>query len=168
MKPRLFEGFLAVTLFLVAFPIFGQRSSEGPYTKHQMGRGMSSLNQDLVQIANKTGLFLQLAGELNLTEAQDKELKALFFRTQTATVKRGADLDVADAELVRLLTNDDVDIAAVSKKVREIADIQADATLLSIDAALSAVKLLTHEQHLKIMLIVRSQKKLGTLNAPEG
>lgn len=150
------------TLIIVALVVLSATSAMSQPTRampspreFELGRGMERINSDLIQIAVKTDLFLQFAERVNLTGAQQKKLEELFFEIQKYRVRRQADLDVADAELKRLLSNEQVDLAAVRSKVREVESIQADVTFQSIEAVLRAINVLTHAQHLKIMLLVR-------------
>jgi hypothetical protein len=123
--------------------------------KFDVGRGMSSINADLMQIAAQTDFFLRFAREINLTSEQRKKLEEMYFEIQKYSLRREVDLDVADAELRRLVSNDRVDLAAVRSKVKEIEAIQTEATIKKIEAVLQAIAVLTHDQHLKVMLLVR-------------
>lgn len=122
-----------------------------------MGRGMSPLNGDLMQIAIQSDFFLSFGQAINLTAEQQKSLEEVYFEIQRYTVRRKADLDVADAELRRLLSNDRVDLAAVQAKVKQTELIQSEATVKRIEAALRAINTLTHDQHLKVLLLVRQK-----------
>ena len=123
--------------------------------KFDVGRGMSSINADLMQIAAKTDFFLRFDREINLTVEQRKKLEEMYFEIQKYSLRGEVDLEVADAELRRLLSNDRVDLAAVRTKVKEIETIQTEATIKKIEAVLQAIAVLTHDQHLKVMLLVR-------------
>jgi len=122
-----------------------------------MGRGMSPLNGDLMQIAIQSDFFLSFGQAISLTAEQQKSLEEVYFEIQRYTVRRKADLDVADAELRRLLSSDRVDLAAVQAKVKQTELIQSEATVKRIKAALRAINTLTHEQHLKVLLLVRQK-----------
>lgn len=121
----------------------------------RLGRGMSLMTADLMQIAAQSDLFLRLAGRIDLTKEQQTKLEEMFFEIQRYNVRRQADLDVADAELRRLATSDNVDLAAVRAKLKEIEAIEAETTMKKIESILQAIKTLTHTQHVKVMLLVR-------------
>lgn len=125
----------------------------------ELGRGMSIMTADLMQIAAQSDLFLQFTEKIGLTENQLKKLQELYLTFQKYSVTRQADLDVADAELQRLVTNDSVDLNAVRAKVKEIEAIQTDLTMKKIETVLDSIKTLTHDQHLKVMLFVREMLK---------
>lgn len=121
----------------------------------RLGRGMGLMTADLMQIAAQSDLFLRLVGKIDLTKEQQTKLEEMFFEIQRYIVRRQADLDVADAELRRLATGDNVDLAAVRGKLKEIEAIQAETTMKKIETILQAIKTLTHGQHVKVMLLVR-------------
>ena len=137
-----------------------------PERKFDAGRGMNLLNADLMQIAAQSDFFLQFGKEINLTDEQRKKLEDLYFEIQKYTLKRKVDLDVADAELQRLVSNDRVDLVAVRLKVKEIEAIQSEATIRKIEAVLQAIAVLTHQQHIKVMLLVREIMKQEIPSAP--
>ena len=120
-----------------------------------LGLGMSLLTQDLMQIAAKSDLFLRFAKKINLTKEQQNKLEEMYFDIQQYSVRREADLNVADAELRRLLAADRVDLAAVRVKVKEAEAIQSEATMKKFETVLQAIGTLTHDQHIRVMLLVR-------------
>lgn len=120
-----------------------------------LGRGMSLITIDLIQIAGQSDLFLRFGGKIDLTKEQQTKLEEMYFEIQKYSVRQQAGLDVADAEMRRLVTGDTVNLAAVLAKVREIEAIQTEATVKKIETILKAINTLTHAQHLKVMLLVR-------------
>ena len=123
----------------------------------EMGRGMSPINADLMEIAIGSDFFLRFRDAIKLTSEQRRKLEETFFGIQTYTVRRKADLDVTDAEVRRLLSSDRVNLVAVRAKVAEIESIQSEATFKRIEATLKAISVLTHEQHLRVMLLARGK-----------
>ena len=160
------------TLSLVAGGAAAQQREIRNYRgKIELGRGMSFITADLMQVAAQSDLFLRFGGKINLTREQQKKLEELYFEIQQYSLRREADLAVADAELRRLMSNDRVDLVAVRAKVKEIEAIQSEATMKNIETALQAISALTHEQHLKVMLLVRDlieQKMPPPQTAPQG
>ena len=82
-------------------------------------------------------------------------LEEIAYEYQKYSVQRLADRDVTDAELQRLLTRDNIDLDAVRAKVREAEAITTDVKIRMIEAVLKAVTTLTHEQHLKVMILIQ-------------
>lgn len=152
-KPLIILGLI----LLVAAIVPAQSNLRNPNNTKQveLGRGMSIMTADLMQIAAQSDLFLQFTEKIGLTESQVKKLEGLYLDFQKYNIRRQADLDVADAELQRLITNDTVDLNAVRAKVKEIETIQTDLTMKKIETVLDSIKTLTHDQHLKVMLFVR-------------
>lgn len=134
--------------------------------KIELGRGMNLLAADLMQIAAESDLFLRLADRVSLSGEQVKKLGDLYIDLQRYTIRRQADLDVADAELRRLVSNDRVDLAAVRSKVKEMESLQTEFTMKKIETVLQAVAVLTHDQHLKVMLLVRELLEQNSLLPP--
>lgn len=154
------RGFLIVAVMMIltaASAVTAQQKSRvrSGESTIELGRGMSLLTPDLIQIAAKSDLFLRFAEKINLTMEQQKKLEEIYFNIQQYSVRRDADSNVADAELRRLLTADRVDLAAVRVKVKEAEAIQTEAIVKKIEAALQAIGTLTHEQHIRVMLLVR-------------
>lgn len=149
--------FLMLLPFGASLPVRAQktRAAATPDQEFDAGRGMSLLNADLMLIAAQTDFFLQFGKELNLTDEQRKKLEDLYFDTQKYTLRQNVELNVADAELQRLVSNDRVDLALVRAKVKQIEALRSEATFKKIEAVLRSVAVLTHEQHIKVMLLVR-------------
>lgn len=129
--------------------------SEAQQQEVQLGRGMSLIAPGLMQIGAETNFFLLIADQIRLTEEQRTALEELVFEFQKYSVQKLADLNVADAELERLLTRDKIDLEAVRAKVKEIEAINTDVKMRKIESLLKAINTLTHEQHLKVVTLVR-------------
>ncbi|MGE0883413.1 MAG: Spy/CpxP family protein refolding chaperone [Blastocatellales bacterium] len=144
-------------LLLGSVSAFAQHkpSGEPPKQEVQLGRGMSLIAPGLMQVGMETNFFLRLADQLQLADKQRAALEEVAYEYQKYSVQRLADRDVADAELQRLLTRDNIDLDAVRAKVREAEAITTDVKLRMIEAVLKAVTTLTHEQHLKVMILIQ-------------
>ena len=135
--------------------VFGQQPNKEPRQEVRLGSGMSVFAPGLMEIGAKTNLFLALADKIPLTEQQKKKLEDLVFEVQMYSFQKDADLDVADAEMKRLLTRDNIDLVAVRAKMKEFEDTRIEADMKKIETLLKAIGLLTHEQHTKIILLAR-------------
>ena len=144
-------------LLLGSVSAFAQHkpSGEPPKQEVQLGRGMSLIAPGLMQVGVETNFFLRLADQLQLADKQRAALEEIAYEYQKYSVQRLADRDVADAELQRLLTRDNIDLDAVRAKVREAEAITTDVKIRMIEAVLKAVTTLTHEQHLKVMTLIQ-------------
>lgn len=119
----------------------------------QLGSGMSLIAPGLIQIGSETNLFLTLAEQIGLTNEQRKALEGIAWDFQRFSVQRMADLNVAEAELERLLTRENIDLDAVRAKIRQAESIATDVKIRKVEALLKALNTLTHEQHLKIVTL---------------
>ena len=158
---------LVTILSLNAATAFGQQpSAKQPRQEVQLGSGMSAITPGLMEIGSKTRLFLTFADKIPLTVEQRKKLEDLYFRVQMYSFQREADLDVADAELKRLLTRDTVDLGAVNAKMKEIGEIRLDVEMKKIETLLKGINMLTHEQHIQIILLARDLETTDKPRAP--
>lgn len=158
VKEKSGKTIVLVLMFLVmTLAVTAQRNSSVKLRdkKIELGSGMSLITADLMEIAAETDLFLRLSERINLSNEQVKKLGELFLDLQKYSLRKQVDLDIADAELRRLVNNDRVDLAVVRLKVKEIEALQTDFTMKKIETVLQAVSILTHDQHLKVMLLVR-------------
>jgi hypothetical protein len=149
---------LALVAAATGAPARGQQGPRGEARREQieLGRGMSMVAPSLIEIAVRTNLFLLLADRVQMTEGQKTKLEEVMFDFQRFAVQKQADYDVADAELMRLLTRDTVDMTAVRAKVKEIEALNADLNIRKYETVLKAIGVLTHEQHLKIVALART------------
>lgn len=139
-KRRVFQNtLLAIALVLSAVVSVTAQQKPRVETSPEvvrLGRGMSLMTADLMQIAAQSDLFLRLAGKIDLTKEQQTKLEEMFFDIQRYIVRRQADLDVADAELRRLAASDNIELAAMRAKVREIEAIESETTMKKIETIL--------------------------------
>ncbi len=149
-----------VLALLALVPVVAAQLPRGkkqvPRAKVDLGKGMSPITTSLMQVAANSAFFLQLSDQIGLSGEQKKKLEEFYFEAQKFSILRQADLEVADAELRRLLSNDRVDLMAVGQKVKEIQELQTEETIKGIDATLRAINVLTHEQHIKVLLLMRA------------
>ena len=160
-KTKKLARVVAVLALFAAFtgvPARGQQGPRGEARREQieLGRGMSMVAPSLLEVAVRTNLFLQLADRVQMTDEQKGKLEEIMFEFQRYAVQKQADYDVADAELMRLLTRDTVDMGAVRAKVKEIEALNADLNIRKYESVLKAIGVLTHEQHLKIVALART------------
>ena len=167
-KKVLLVNLLLVILILVnAATVSAQQVSPAPATQEvQLGRGMSLITPGLMEIGSQTKLFLAFGDKLQLSAEQRKNLEDLYIRIQTYSFQREADLDVADAELKRLLTRDTVDLAAVKQKMKDIEGIRLEVDIKKIETLLQAINALSHEQHLQVILLARDLEQANKPRAP--
>lgn len=130
--------------------------SDAPGQQIELGRGMSLVAPNLIEIAVRTNFFLDLADRVQMTDEQRSKLEGILYDFQQYSVEKQADYDVAQAELMRLVTRDTVNFDAVKAKVREIEALNSDVNVKKFESLLKAVRVLTHEQHMKIVTLART------------
>ena len=146
---------------------FAQQPARKPSQQEvQLGKGMSVITPGLMEIGAKTRLFILLGDKIQLTLEQQKKLEDLYFRIQMYSFQREADLDVADAEFKRLLTRDTVDLNAIKAKMKEIEAIRVEVDMNKIETLLQAINVLTHQQHMKVILLAQDPAEPSKPGAP--
>ena len=148
---------LLAILALGGVSAFAQQKTRGEALKQevQLGRGMSLIAPGLIQVGAETNFFLLLADEISLTTEQQAALEAITYEFQKYGIQKQADLRVADAELERLLTRENIDLGSVRAKIREAEAVATEVKIRKIEALLKAINALVHEQHLKIVTLYR-------------
>lgn len=127
----------------------------------ELGRGMSLIAPGLMEISARSKLFLGIAEKIGLRDDQRKVLEELYFEVQRYLAQREADLDVADAELKRLMTRERIDLVAVRAKMKEIEAIRTDADIRRIETLLKSINVLDHGQHLKAIIAMQAPSAPG-------
>lgn len=138
--------------------------SEAQQQEVQLGRGMSLIAPGLMQIGAETKFFLLIADQIRLTEEQRTALEELVFEFQKYKVQKLADLNVADAELERLLTK--IDLDAVRAKVKEIEAINTDVKMRKIELLLEIRRAMASGERSKSSSLARGRKTPSMWPAP--
>ena len=119
-----------------------------------MGKGMALITPGLMEIGVQTKFFLTVADRIKVTDEQRTRLTEVAYQFQKLAGEKKADLGVAEAELQRMLGREQIDLAQVKAKLNQIQLLEADVEYAGIESVLSAIKVLTHEQHLLIVVLV--------------
>ncbi|MDA0989967.1 MAG: hypothetical protein O3A51_04365 [Verrucomicrobia bacterium] len=103
----------------------------------------------------------KLAAELDLTEDQIAKLRDGMFEFQKKKVQTRANLELAAIEQARLLTEKDVDRAALMKAVEKTGAIRTDMAKMQIEGLLLMRETLTEEQHAKLREMMQRRRRGG-------
>ncbi len=103
-------------------------------------------------------MYLMALKGLDLTEDQQKKVRALKSDYIKNSIKAGADIGVAEVELKELLAAETVNLSRVKSKINEIGAKKAELRFLRIKSLEDLKKILTPEQ----------RKNLGAVTAPPG
>jgi len=87
--------------------------------------------------------------ELGLNDKQTREIKNILIEARKQNIKLRADARVARIELGQLITQGDVDKAAVNAKVDQIAGLRGNVMRQRAEAVLAVREILTPEQREK-------------------
>ncbi|MFQ5738175.1 MAG: hypothetical protein ACE5JX_04140 [Acidobacteriota bacterium] len=110
---------------------------------------------NLVQIAASTKFFLSLEDYVKFSKEQRNQLQQIYFEDAAQLIQSSADFQLAASQLNALLAQPTVEMEPIQAAVRRKEAIRSKVDLAKIQHALEAVKLLTHQQHIAILLAVR-------------
>ena len=138
--------------------MMGPGARPGPM--HGRGGGWSSHEGPLITI------MLDRAQELGLTPDQERKLRDLRTEFAKESVRRTADIRVAEIELNSLLEQDKWDLAMIEPKVKEIAMLQGDLRLARIKTLAAGREVLTPEQVEKLKQIGHQMRPGSAFSGP--
>ena len=105
---------------------------------------------------------------LGLDDKQMEAVKAIHLKTKKETIRKTADINVAEVELREILSKDPVDVAAAEAKVRQIETMKADRKILHIKAHEEVKAQLTPEQRKKFEEMRGMGMGMGMEMGPRG
>lgn len=148
----------ATILMTIGSTIFGQqaRVQAPPAQPTNMGKGMGMITPGLMEIGMQTKFFLAVADRIKMTDEQKEKITEIAYQFQKLAGEKKADLGVAEAELQRMVSREQIDLSQVKVKLSQIKALESDVEYAGIDSVLKAIKVLTHEQHLLILTLVTS------------
>ena len=122
--------------------------------EHPMGRCMSGGHRErMMGAAHQIGRYL---AALNLDERQKMAIDAIKSRVMKDTIRRMADIQIAQIELRDMIKQDPMDMMAVEAKAKQIATMKSDFTISHLRALEEIKKTLTPEQRKKLMSMLMS------------
>jgi Spy/CpxP family protein refolding chaperone len=111
----------------------------------QCGMGCGSCCEQLHQLGCPSH-FMEMAGDLELSEEQATNLKAICAAHKKDVIRKQADLKVAKMELNELVGLPNADLAKVKAKITEIGSMKQSMCLAQLATIEKAHKVLTTEQ----------------------
>lgn len=115
----------------------------------QMELEMSQITPALITVALKTQFFLDLTSDLQITADQTTKLQDLLFQTELSDSRFSADLRIAGAQIERLLAEPKVDLTALQQMLEKRHQLAAQSDFSTLKSIVSAIQILSHEQHIK-------------------
>lgn len=135
-----------------------------PEMMHEMMEGMGMTGPWLYGGGGHKGplisLMLMWKDQLALSADQERSLRELRGGFEKESIKRTAEIDVAELELKGLLEADKVDIAKVEALAKKIAMLRADLRVARIKTIEAGKAQLTPEQHEKFKRLARESMSM--------
>jgi Spy/CpxP family protein refolding chaperone len=121
------------------------------------GRGGRALSHEGPLIS----IMLEHKQDLGLNAEQERKLRDLRTEFAKESVRRGAEIRVAEIELDSLLEQDQWDLAKIEPKVKQIATLQGDLRLARIKTLEAGRAVLTAEQLEKLKQVGHRMRAMG-------
>ena len=174
-------GLLAVILLLPYLPgQAGAAAMEGskPLLNQQFAQGLDDLARELREWLGRWGEYLGSGTEkieerpliafmlrnrdkLDLSAAQVKNLEQLRNDFQKDSIRKDADLRVAEMDLNGLLNASKVDMAKAEAKIRQIERLRSDLRIARVRTLEKGKDLLTADQRKKLQELLAEQQFAG-------
>src|SRR5262245_26613435 len=175
---RTLLGFL-LSLLLASVPGWALAIDEAkPLANQQLAQGLDDLGRELREWLGRWGdyfgsgnmkseerpliaFILRNREKLDLSAAQVKSLEQLRNDFQKESIRRDADLRVAEMDLNGFLVPDKIDMAKVEAKVREIERLRSELRLARIRTIQKGKEVLTADQRKKLQELLAEQQIAG-------
>jgi len=171
-------GFLLSLSFVPSPRLAVAVEGTGPVIDQQFAQGLDDLGRELREWFGRWGdyfgsgtmkseerpliaFILRNREKLDLSAAQVKSLEQLKNDFQKESIRRDADLRVAEMDLNGLLTADKVDMAKIEAKVREIERLRSDLRIARIRTIQKGKEVLTADQRKKLQELLAEQQIAG-------
>jgi len=105
---------------------------------------------------------------LGLDEKQKEAVKEILRKTKRETIKRRADLDIAQIDLKDLLDKDAVNMMAVESKLKQIASLESEIHLARIKSHEEIKSKLTPDQRKKLKEMMEQGMMMGKMGMMQG
>ena len=162
MKTKLIVLILvvAITVVFLGFAQSSYAQQNTPLIKQKMQQQKSSVFREMME--KKHGDYPatrmeELIKFLNLSEEQIAEINKTLLDFQKDTVELRNSMQIRELEVKALLLEPQTELAKIKAKMREIADLQVELKVKTIEKYLGIKDLLTPEQQAKLPLGVPSQ-----------
>ena len=178
MVRRWLLGFLLSLLFVPSPRLAAAFEGAKPVIDQQFAQGLDDFARELREWFGRWGdyfgsgtmkseerpliaFILRNREKLDLSAAQVKSLEQLKNDFQKESIRRDADLRVAEMDLNGLLVADKVDMAKVEAKVREIERLRSDLRIARIRTIQKGKEVLTADQRKRLQELLAEQQIAG-------
>jgi Spy/CpxP family protein refolding chaperone len=132
-----------------------------------MGKNKGMANMHMGDMGMHDGQMMEKLASLGLDDKQMEEIRGLHLKTKKETIKKEADIEVAEIELKEMLHKDTVDINAAEAKVRQIESLKSDLKIMHIRTHEEVKSKLTPEQRKKFNAMIMKMKPMCNMNMGE-
>ena len=151
---------IAITVVFLGFAQSSYAQQNAPLVKQKMQQQKSSVFREMMERrlkdspAVKMGEFIE---SLNLSEEQITEINKTLLDFQKNTVELRNSIQIKELEVKALLLEPQTELVKIRAKLQEIADLQVELKVKTIEKYLEVKDLLTPEQQAKFPLGIPSQ-----------
>lgn len=123
------------------------------------GKGEGASGRGILAGDDMPGHLLHMVHLLDLTDEQEKDIEKIHFGYKKDSIRKNADIDVAEVELREILAKEPVSMENAEKKIRAIANFRADLSVMHLKTQEAVKAKLTPEQLEKLKKHIASEMK---------
>ena len=160
---------VAITVIFLSFTQFTYAKDNTPLMKHKMIQYKSGEFREMIERRRGDYPAIRMEGfikSLNLSEEQVTEINKTLLDFQKDTVELRNSIQIRELEVKALLLEPQTELVKIRAKLQEIADLQVELKVKTIEKYLEVKDLLTPEQQEKLPLgapfQIFSLEKFGT------
>jgi len=160
---------VAITMVFLSFAQFTYAQENTPLMKQKVQQQKSIKFKEMMERRLKdspTTKMKEFIESLNLSEGQITEINKTLLDFQKDTVELRNNMQIKELEVKALLLEPQTELVKIRAKLQEIADLQVELKVKTIEKYLEVKDLLTSEQQAKLPLGIPSQifilEKLGS------
>ncbi len=148
----------AAVIFMTIGGLSGLGFAEEPEKMSgMMERGMMGKEHKKMRHHPFSFSRLELKETLKLNEEQEGAVRGIMTDYRKFTIKKGADIRIAEVELGELLEQKEPNREGLKKKVEELGGHRTELMMYRIDSLLKLREVLTKEQHEKFKAILKER-----------
>lgn len=160
---------VAISVVFLGFTQSSYAQQDTPLVKQKMQQQKSNVFREMMERRLKDSPAIRMEGfikSLNLSEEQIAEINKTLLDFQKNTLELRNRIQIKELEIKALLLEPETELVKIRAKLEEIADLQVELKVKTIEKYLEVKDLLTPEQQAKLPLGVPSQifalEKFGT------
>jgi Spy/CpxP family protein refolding chaperone len=151
---------VAITVVFLGFAQSSYAQQNTPLVKQKMHQQKSSVFREMMERRLKGSSTIRMEGLikfLNLSEEQITEINKTLLGFQKNSLELRNRMQIKELEIKALLLEPEIELVKIRAKLEEIADLQVELKVRTIEKYLEIKGLLTPEQQAKLPLGIPSQ-----------